>query len=503
MLRKLLLLLAVIGLVFLGLYAFVHSTLASNLVRSTLEAQLASYFQQPVRVGTASASLFPRISIDLGGVTIGDAPSIRIREIRIATGLRGLLSRIVTDAEVIVVDAQVALPLPFPLVPEKDTPAGVPASGSGITIQSVRTIALQNLTLTGSGQTLRGDLGASLEGDRLAIDDLTVRAGKTSIRATGHVTSLSKRTAELHATAESLDLDEVVDVVAALTAPGPAGRNAAAPDAPLHLTLQLAAKQGQFASYDFQDLSTTIVVAPARLTLAPLQLHTFGGTFSGRLDVDTRQATPRLRLAGTIEDADVAALLEASGSAGGLTGRLRAAVSLDGSGAGTAMLIRTARGTIDAAVTNGSLPHLDLVRPIVLAFGKPSGAPAEGSGSTFSRLGGTFTMADGTLKSDNIAMKSRDLDVSGSGSLRIDSAAVDARTNVILSEELTAQAGTDLRRYADEHGRVIVPATIGGTLSHPSVSVDVAAAAQRAVGNELKRRAKSFLEGLFKKKQQD
>jgi hypothetical protein len=70
----------------------------------------------------------------------------------------------------------------------------------------------------------------------------------------------------------------------------------------------------------------------------------------------------------------------------------------------------------------------------------------------------------------------------------------------VLSQDLTAQAGIDLRRYAQQDGRVIVPASVGGTLANPRVSVDVAAAMQRALGNELQRRAKEILGGLFKKK---
>ena len=58
----------------------------------------------------------------------------------------------------------------------------------------------------------------------------------------------------------------------------------------------------------------------------------------------------------------------------------------------------------------------------------------------------------------------------------------------------------DLRRYAQQDGRVVVPATVGGTLTNPTVFVDVAAAMRRAFGNELKRRATDFLGGLFKKK---
>jgi hypothetical protein len=71
---------------------------------------------------------------------------------------------------------------------------------------------------------------------------------------------------------------------------------------------------------------------------------------------------------------------------------------------------------------------------------------------------------------------------------------------VRLSPELTAQAGTDLRRYAQEGGRVVVPATVSGTLGRPIVMIDVAAAGKRALGNELKRRISDVLGGLFKKK---
>jgi hypothetical protein len=65
---------------------------------------------------------------------------------------------------------------------------------------------------------------------------------------------------------------------------------------------------------------------------------------------------------------------------------------------------------------------------------------------------------------------------------------------------LTSQAGVDLRRYAQEDGRVVVPATFGGTLQQPTVSLDIADAARRALTNELERRTRSLLDGLFKRK---
>jgi hypothetical protein len=175
---------------------------------------------------------------------------------------------------------------------------------------------------------------------------------------------------------------------------------------------------------------------------------------------------------------------------------------LSASAADAETVLQTARGTITAALADGTIEHLDLVRTVVLAFGKPSGVPPEGSGSRFSRLGGTFALANRTLTSNDLFLTSRDFDVKGRSRLQLTTGALDARGDVALSKELTAQAGTDLRRYAQQDGQVIVPAVVGGTITQPQVTVDVGAAAARAFQNELQRRAKTLFDGLFKKKGQ-
>jgi hypothetical protein len=205
-------------------------------------------------------------------------------------------------------------------------------------------------------------------------------------------------------------------------------------------------------------------------------------------------------VAGEVAGLDVTQVLQSSGSPGGVTGRLAGSLALQGSGGDAASLLHAARGTVSATIADGTLPHLDLVRSVVLAFGKPSGVPPEGAGTAFKRLAGTFALANATFTSDNLTLASRDLDADGRGSFNLESGAVEARANVVLSPELTAQSGTDLRRYAQENGRVIVPATVTGRLNAPRMSIDVAAATRRALGNELKRRAGDFLGGLFKKK---
>jgi uncharacterized protein involved in outer membrane biogenesis len=501
--------LVVLGVVALGTYLFARAVLGSDLVRSTLEQQLAAYTGQPARIGSATATIYPRVSLVLHDVSVGDPPAIRLDRIRIATGLRGLLSRVINDAEVVIAGGRVTLPLPFPLVASAPAPAPTAQPSSPpLTVTSVKEISVRDVELVGGNQTLRLDISSALEGDRLDITSLTARAAKTRIEASGALTSLAKLEGKFDAKAEPLDLDEMIALGSALTTTPAASKgretqgNSGDASAPMHLVLKLSAASGQVATFAFRDLSTTVDAAPGRIVFSPMAIRAFGGAFQGRLDADTRRQSPQLRLSGRLENVDVPEIMKVTGSSGGLTGRLTGTISLTGEGADSASLLNSARGTIAASITDGNIPGLDMVRTIVLAFGKPSGAPPEGSGSRFSRLGGTFALANNAVTTDDLAMRARDFDMTGRGTLRISSGEVNARSNVVLSEELTAQAGTDLRRYAQQDGRVVVPTTIGGTLQQPNVSVDIAAATRRAVESELKRRATTFIEGLFKKKKQ-
>ena len=502
MMRKTLLIaLGALVLLVVGAAVATRMVLGSSIVPSQLEQQLSARFGQPVHIGSARAAVFPRVALDIRDLSIGSVPSVRLARVQVATSLRGLFSRTIDDAEVIASDGRMTLPLPFSLVP--DSTAKAPGTaGEGFTVNSVRKIVFRRVTLAAADQSLLLDLDSSIAGDRLDIRKLTAKAAKTRVEAKGALTSLATLEGALQATADPLDLDEMIAIGSALAAPDPKARAASrAAGAPglMHVTIDINAPKGHFGSYDFHNLSTRVDAVPGRFTLNPLALQMFAGTFQGRLDAETGGPLPVLKLNGSVAGLDVTQVMKRSGSPEGLTGRLGGTISIVGSGDDAAALMRTARGTIAATVSDGTVRHLDMVRTIVVAFGKPSGAP-QGSGSAFKRLGGTFALANGTLTSDSLALESRDFDLHGRGTLRVDSGAVSAHADVALSPELTAQAGTDLRRYAQEDGRVVVPATIGGSLDAPRVSLDVAAATRRALGNELQRRASSFFQGLFKKK---
>jgi hypothetical protein len=439
-----------------AVYLVARRALGSELLRAQLETQLSARLGRPLRIGTATARVFPGLAVDLGDVAVGQPITLHLARIRVFTGLRALF---------------------------------------GDTID-IRRIEVTNGRPGGAGSPVSFDLDASLFGDRLDVASLTVRGPTTAIEARGVLRSIANVDGTFEARAETLDLNELVAMAAAVAPPSTSRQSRASP---MHLSVKLSAPVLRFGVDRFRDLSTTIDATPGRVVMDALSLKLFGGAFKGRLDADTRAAAPVLVLKGTLADLDVADLLKRTGSAGGITGRLSGPLALTAHGNDGAALLATARGTMTATVRNGSLPHLDMVRAVVLAFGKPA-ADDTGAGTAFDTLGGTFTLSSGVLRTDDLSLRSRDVDSDGRGVLTLDTGAVTARADVVLSPALTAQAGTDLRRYAQEDGRIVVPATVSGTLDRPSMFIDVAAAARRAFENEVKRRATDFLGGLFKKK---
>jgi uncharacterized protein involved in outer membrane biogenesis len=518
MVRKLVIALAVVlALAVAAVLLIARSLLGSESVRARVQEQIASLTGQPVTVGAANARVFPRVSLELAEVTIGEPAAIVAKRITIATGLRGLLARRVEDAEVVLSDATLTLPLRAPLVapqppppaPASTAPASPPADAAGaqpgpagFTIASVRVISAENLVVDVAGKRVRLDLQSALEGDRLDVSRLTARSDRASLEARGAIESLRRLEGSFTVTGNPLDLDELLALSAGLAGSrGASAKSGAAPaDRSMRLKIDLTAPAGTVAGYAFSKLAATVAITPATIALTPVSFGMFGGTFEGTMQADPQSEPLAVEGRGTIGGMDVAALAAAAGSAGAITGRLNARVSLAARGVDGATLLKTLRASAEGAVVDGNIPGLDMVRTVILAFGKPSGAPPPGSGSAFSRPGGTFQLANGTLASSNLALASRDFDLLGKLVMTVPGARLDARADVILSEELTKQAGTDLRRYAQEDGRVVLPARITGTLAQPVVTVDVAAAMGRALQNELKRRGRSLIDQLFKKR---
>jgi hypothetical protein len=267
--RKLLLgIIVVLAVIAAGVYLFANRMLGSDLVRTTLEQQLSARFGQPVHIRSVAASLFPRVAVNLRDVTVGESAAVQLGDLRVVTGLRGLFSRTIEDAEIVVSRSRLSLPLPFSLVPAP-APNAPATSGPGFTVTSIRVISFRDIDAVAGNQAVRFNLDASVDGDRLDITRLTMNGKRTRVEAHGALTSIASLQGTVEAKAEPLDLDETIAIASAFTAPAgltPA-RGSARPRGqvsrpaqplpqdpktrssetiPMHIIAKIAAPSGQF-----------------------------------------------------------------------------------------------------------------------------------------------------------------------------------------------------------------------------------------------------------------
>ncbi|MGE0592980.1 MAG: AsmA family protein [Vicinamibacterales bacterium] len=547
--RRILLLILVGVLVLAALAAAAaYRFLGSDSLRQALAQQATRYLGQPVQIGAAQASLLPRPAVHLTDVRIGDPVRIELAAVDVSTGLRGLLGGRIVDAELRVLDSTISLPLDLslgtapggpddrsgpggPVADPGSVPGAEPDAGNvgpnagpdGISpaVESVRALSLRNVRVTSRGRSVEFDLDSSLADDVATIDRLSVTADRTSLVATGTVSLADARRADLDVEADTLDLDDLAALAAAFapeadggavgsadgargasrtrSASGDSGGAPATPgtasaadgiviDARVHATSATA------GGVPVEDLNTTLTATAGEVSASPLSFDVFGGRFEGEFDLRLGDDLG-LQLEANLTGLDVAQLAAFGDADGTVTGRLDATGTFEGRGRDFEGVLTSATGDATVAIVDGTIRRLNLIRTIVLFFGRPE-ADAPAGTEAFQRIDARIRVADGVATADALTMTSPDVDLEAEGTLDLGTKALAGRARLLLSQSLSAQAGTDLRRYTLEGDRIVLPATIGGTLGDPSVGIDARAAVGRALTNELRRRLGGVLERL-------
>ena len=457
--------------------------------RTALEAQASAWLGHPVRIGAARVQLVPRLAVRLEDVRAGDPVRLALADVELASDLRPLLGGRIENADVRVSDTRIEMPLPFGLPDSSGQPSAAP--GAPVRIVSIRSIALRNVRLLSRGREVVVSADSSFDGAALTLRTFTAESGGTTLDAEGVVALSPRVDARLTATANRLDLDELLALADAFT---PAEGAAGTERPPMRIAASIAADRATAAGIGMQQLTTELTLDGDALALDPLRFSLFDGRYEG--SVKARLSAPlSATLSARVADIDVAQLAAFGGVPDTITGRLSGEATFAGSGADVAQLLRGIRGAGAAVVADGSIRRLHLVRTVVLFFGRP--APDSGEGTDdFERLEVKASLAGRIVGAEALSLRSDDADMAGTGSLNLETGALDGRADLVLSEPLSAQAGTDLYRYAREGSRVVLPASIGGTLNAPRLRIDVTAAARRGLRNEAERRLKGLVDRL-------
>ena len=500
-----------------GLFVWARTALGGDAVRTALAAQLSARLGQPVTIGSINAALYPRLTVNLGDVGIGQPPRITVRTLHVGTDVRALLSRRIERARMNLTGARIELPLPdFAFASAGGAPAGNSApSAPPVEIVSIDEVVFREVQIVSHGRTLHGDIEVIPRGKGLDIRRITIGADKAKIEITGQIADLAGPSGDLSIAAGVLNFDDLMAFVSdfssgaglASTAPA-ADRPATAPASTspgMNLSVALRADRATFGTLTIEGVSGKARLTPAALTLDPVSFGLFSGKYEGTLALSLA-ASPEFELKAKVSGIDVAAATAFAGSPNTISGRLSGQLDMNGRGMEAPAVMRTARGRLRADITDGTIKNLGLIQTVVVATSGRADAksPSGSRDEPFSRLGATLTVAGGSASTQDLRLESKDLLLSAAGAVRLDGSAINLRGQVQLSDELSQQAGRDLVRYTQQEGRVTLPATITGSASSPQVSIDVADMAKRAVTNrameEAQKTLKKGLEGLFPKR---
>ncbi|MGC4086175.1 MAG: AsmA family protein [Vicinamibacterales bacterium] len=367
--------LGVVGLlVVAGVSGFfwARSVLGTDAVRNALAAQISKALGQPVTVDGVSASIYPRVTVSLTGVSIGTNAEIKVAALDVGTDVGALLSRRIEHATLHVNDARLQLPLPeFALASATPDDSG----SSAVELVSVDEVVLSGIELVSRGRTLKGDIELVPHGTTaVTIRKVALTADSARIDATGEITNLTGPVGTLDIKAGALDLDQLLafasDFAEGSGAATSSSSTRTAPASPTpstaNLTVTIAAERASMAGVALDAVSGTAHLVGDDVRIDPMTFNLFGGRYDGTVGANIGNA-PTFSWKASLKNIDVGAVTAFAGSPGVLTGKLAANVDLTGTGVDAASAMKTARGTATLTIVNGTVKNLALVRSAVAA----------------------------------------------------------------------------------------------------------------------------------------
>ncbi|HKB06737.1 MAG TPA: AsmA-like C-terminal region-containing protein, partial [Candidatus Polarisedimenticolia bacterium] len=353
-------------------------------------------------------------------------------------------------------------------------------------------LGLEGLSYRDAGMALPlKDLSGHLtvDGDRAEWKDFKVRAGASSLEGSLQVEDFIHPRVGFKLTSPRIDLNEIIATLVPTTPTGtvPASAEAGAGSAGILEEIsgagRLDVKQVRFQTFDLSNVGASMTLAKSVFSLKDLRASLYGGTLNGSASVDLSRAVPRYALAARLKGVDVDPLLtdydkELSGL---LRGRLAGTLDLGASGAGMDTILKTAGGSGAVELTDGSLTSFSVLKQLAALLELAGGKGIGRESTPFESLTSELRIADGRARTDDLALRSTDLDLDAKGWVGLDSR-LDLNVTALFSEESTRGMVAKNARLggltADD--RLVIHFGLGGDLASPTFRLDSRAQVQTA-----------------------
>jgi len=264
----------------------------------------------------------------------------------------------------------------------------------------------------------------------------------------------------------------------------------------LDLAGSLSIAKLKVANLQLQDVAAKLVAKGGVLQLSPLSAALYAGSFAGGAGLDARGDTLKTSLNWKLSGVQLGPLLADLNGEQSLSGTVKSEVKLRLSGNDPLAMKNSITGTSAMALTDGAYHGIDLLYELrrARAVIKGKQLPPQGRAVTdFAALSGSFAISNGLFKTSDLRVKSPVLRVKGGGSIDLPGDSLNLDLDVKLTGTLEGQGGKDL----DELKGYQIPVTLTGSLSDPTVGVNLEKLLKGELGRQLNRQIDKRLGGIL------
>ena len=224
------------------------------------------------------------------------------------------------------------------------------------------------------------------------------------------------------------------------------------------------------------DLKAVITSKKGVLRVDPAQASLYQGRFTGLVELDARQKTPKARLKPDLKGVQIGPLLQDLAGEDRLVGTGEVEADLRVVGLSEAQVRNSLNGIARFAFRDGAYKGINvanLIRDAKAKLGMSSqGAVAGPQQTDFSEMSGSAKITNGVIDNQDLVAKSPLLRIDGKGQVDLPKDKLDYTVTTEVVGSLEGQGG----KGRDELSGVSIPIRLTGSLDNPKPTVDLQAA---------------------------
>jgi AsmA protein len=183
---------------------------------------------------------------------------------------------------------------------------------------------------------------------------------------------------------------------------------------------------------------------------------------------------------------------------GALEGSGSATLAVEGR-ADAPAIAKALEGQASVEIRDGALKSVGLLRQVASTLEKAGGRGIGKDETPFETMAASFALKDGLARTDDLRVRSADLDLDGQGAIDLAGPLrLDVRTAFSPESSAMLVARTpQLKIRVGEDGRLTIPMKLRGTIESPRVEIDVDKLLEEGLRDQLREKKQGLLKRLL------